>query len=419
MKRLLTVLWILLTLAPFAWGQSQKQQYIVSLRSAQAIGRINNEYRTTSRGHVAGTAIYLIEQEAADPTVVKKLEKDPDVLAVELNAGITLDDSGETLFLLDDSAETLFLLDGDSRTTLNGIDVPKAYAEQQAFKIIEGDEARAFSSGAATRIAAIDTGVDFDHPALKLWLQPGVDLVNGRSASEFDGLDLDDSAETLFLLDSGRISELPPAFGHGTLVAGILHLVAPDAQIVPIKAFDAYGRSSIYTIVEAVYGAIALNVDVINMSFSTNQDSAALQFALSQAWAAGITIVSSMGNAGLNTQNVYPAAYPQVIAVAATDFEDRLAVFSNFGKSVSVSAPGAFVISAFPGDNYVLAWGTSFSAPLVSGTAALTASLNGRGNWQGMRVLNTSDGIDLRNPGFEKLLGKGRLNARRAVQQGQ
>jgi subtilisin family serine protease len=419
MKRLLCALCLLLALAPFSWGQSGKPQFIVSLRSGQALGRINSEYRTTTRAHITGTAIYLIEQEADDPAAAQKLEKDPDVLALEFNVSLTLDDSAETLFLLDDTAETLFLLDGDSRTTLNGIEVPKAYAEQQALKIIEGDKARAFSSGAATRIATIDTGVDFDHPALKPWLQPGVDLVNGRSASEFDGLDLDDTAETLFLLDNGRISELPSAFGHGTLVAGILHLVAPDAQIVPIKAFDPYGRSSLYTIVEAVYQAIALNVDVINMSFSTNQDSAALRSALSEAWATGITIVSSMGNAALNTQNVFPAAYPQVIAVAATDFEDRVATFSNFGKSVSVSAPGAFVISAFPGDNYVLAWGTSFSAPLVSGTAALSASLNGRGNWQGVRILNTSDDIDVRNPGFEKLIGKGRLNAWRAVQQGQ
>jgi subtilisin family serine protease len=113
---------------------------------------------------------------------------------------------------------------------------------------------------------------------------------------------------------------------------------------------------------------------------------------------------------------LYPAGYTEVIGVAATDFQDRLAGFSNFGKLVSLSAPGAFVISTFPGGNFALAWGTSYSAPMVSGAASLTASLKNRGASQGPAIVNTSDPIDAKNPGFEKLLGRGRLNVRRALE---
>jgi len=301
------------------------------------------------------------------------------------------------------------------------------------------------STGAGTHIAYIDTGVDFQHPALAPWLDPGVNVWNNStSASELDGLSqqmaslLDQQMTSLLdnrlvfvlnqvmvsLLDggsqnsgnSGNSGNFPPDFGHGTLVAGILHLVAPEARIVPIKAFDANGNTTMFAITQAVYRAIQMRVDVLNMSFSTAQDSPALRQALMDAAAAGIAVVASVGNDGDNTVTDVPACYPNVLGVAATDFADRLAGFSNYGPTVSVDAPGAFVVSTVPGGRYAAAWGTSFSAPMVAGEIGLVASLRGQGTSNPtLLVLNTADPIDSLNPGYAGKLGKGRINALQAM----
>ena len=332
------------------------------------------------------------------------------------------------------------LLDGQTLTTFYGSTVLQAYVNQPAVAITHVSDVRNMSTGAGTRIAYIDTGVDFRHPALAPWLDPGVNVLNNTSVSEIDGLSqemaslLDQEMATLldnrlvFVLDQIFTSLLgggqniqnsqsfPPDFGHGTLVAGILHLVAPEARIVPIKAFDANGNTTMFAITQAVYRAIQMRVDVLNMSFSTAQDSPALRQALMDAAAAGIAVVASVGNDADNTTTDVPACYPNVLGVAATDFADRLASFSNFGPTVSVDAPGAFVVSTVPGGRYAAAWGTSFSAPMVAGEIALVSSLRGQvPSNPALLVLNTADPIDNLNPGYAGQLGKGRINALQAM----
>jgi len=405
---------------------------------------VNAAYGTKTVRQVDGSPIYLVQSGTPDVNaqVLQQLHNDSSVASAEPNTPVRLrypSDATLNPALVQQAAS---LIDGQTMTTFYGSTVLQAYVHQKAVAMTHVDGVRNMSTGAGTHIAYIDTGVDFQHPALAPWLDPGVSVWNNStSASELDGLSqqmaslLDQQMTSLLdnrlvfvlnqvmasLLDggnqnSGNSGNFPPDFGHGTLVAGILHMVAPEARIVPIKAFDANGNTTMFAITQAVYRAIQMRVDVLNMSFSTAQDSPALRQALMDAAAAGIAVVASVGNDGDNTVTDVPACYPSVLGVAATDFADRLAGFSNYGPTVSVDAPGAFVVSTVPGGRYAAAWGTSFSTPMVAGEIALVASLRGQGIFNPtLLVLNTADPIDSLNPGYAGKLGKGRINALQAM----
>src|SRR5437899_590151 len=185
------------------------------------------------------------------------------------------------------------------------------------------------------------------------------------------GLILDQS--TASILDTRQV---PRTFGHGTMVAGIIHLVAPTAQIMPLKAFEADGTAHLFDILHAIYYAVDHGAKVINMSFSTEQRSAELKRAISYAASRGVVCVSSAGNNG-SRQRVYPAAFDNVLGVGSTNNLDARSTFSTFGDDdVKLAAPGEGIITTYPGGHYAAAWGTSFSAAFVSGGAALLLQVN-------------------------------------------
>jgi subtilisin family serine protease len=437
--RCLILIIALTSLLPLTRAESSGgQEYIVVLKDKNAVTAVNRNNGTRTVRQVPNTSIFLLKAEGTevDGDVLKKLKRDKDIDIVEKNGRVKLAPATEAPLSTSLVQQMTSLLDGRTLTTFYGTTVLKSYVDQPAVRITELNEARKLSTGAATRVAYIDTGVDFSHPALAPWLDPGVDLLFNRSASELDGLSqqmaslLDQQMTSLLdkrflfvlnqamasLLDSGNESAgFPSELGHGTLVAGVIHLFAPEARIVPIRAFDVYGNTTMFQIVEGIYRSIALDVDVINMSFSIDEDSDVLHKAMSDAQGNGIALVASVGNNARDSKNSYPAAYSQVIGVAATDFNDRIASFSNYGRAVSVVAPGAYVVSTVPGGKYAAAWGTSFSAPIISGTVALLASGRGHGQSDSSLAVTTADFIDDLNPGFEKRLGKGRVNVQRAL----
>ena len=234
-------------------------------------------------------------------------------------------------------------------------------------------------------------------------------------SEDMEEFDLDWSVMSLFGDDGDRHGAIPPKFGHGTLVAGLIHAAAPEADLVPIRAFDSYGNSSLFLATAAIYAAVELEVDVINMSFSIGEHSRAFKEALDYAWSQGVVLVASVGNDGIDAEGIYPAAYPTVIAVAATDFDDRRASFSNFGRTVNVTAPGELVVSTHPGGLYARASGTSFSAPIVSGAAALLLSVGLQNRAAARGTVVTADSIDDLNPDFQRELGFGRINLLNAL----
>src|SRR5207244_8294546 len=164
--------------------------------------------------------------------------------------------------------------------------------------------------------------------------------------------------------------KLPAAFGHGTMMAGLVHFVAPKAGIIPLKAFDATGAGTDWNVVQAIYDAVDLGADVISMSFSSTRRSKIMESAIQFAARSGVVLVGAEGNDDTD-QRTYPASLEGTIGVSALDYNDQKAVFSNFGVWVDVSAIGIHLITTYPGGHWAVGRGTSDAVPLVSGVLAL------------------------------------------------
>ena len=268
------------------------------------------------------------------------------------------------------------------------------YAVQPATQITRlGDAQRGFNVSGTGIVAVIDTGVDTSHPVLVPVLLPGYDFTrNQPGASEWldvpqlqsgsttqssenqqpvivqqsSAAILDQSSAAI--LDGGPYS----AFGHGTMTTGLVHLAAPRAKILPLKAFTSNGTGYLSNIVAALYYAVQHQANVVNMSFDVSSPSPALNQAVSYANQKGVVLVAAAGNESTSAP-VYPAALKgNVMGIASTTDWDQRSSFSNYGSTdVWIAAPGEYVISTFPGGTYASASGTSFSSPLVAGTAAL------------------------------------------------
>jgi subtilisin family serine protease len=179
--------------------------------------------------------------------------------------------------------------------------------------------------------------------------------------------------------------------GHGTHVAGTIaglgrpingtavYGVAPKARLMPVKVLDEQGGGSVSSIVEGINWATSHGAQVINMSLGAPEGSPSLRRAIQRALSRGVTVVAASGNEGPDNGPSYPAAYPGVIAVAASDPNDRLAKFSSRGDYVSFIAPGVKILSSIPGGKYAELSGTSMACPHVSGLAALAVSLGADG----------------------------------------
>jgi subtilisin family serine protease len=194
-----------------------------------------------------------------------------------------------------------------------------------------------------------------------------------------------------------------PDFGHGTAVAGLLHLVAPNAKILPIKAFGANGEADAATIYQAITYAIDQRADVINLSFSATDTTDDIRSAINEASQDGIVVVAAAGNSS-SSAAVFPASLPGVVGVGAVDGTAAnttfpIASFSNFDPgagqfvNVDVAAPGVDLFTTYPG--FGLLWakatGTSFSAPLVAGEAALLKQLGQDGGANEQAINSTAN----------------------------
>jgi subtilisin family serine protease len=287
-------------------------------------------------------------------------------------------------------------------------------------------------------IAIIDSGADLNHPDVhdNLWTNTGEIPGNGID-DDGDGLVDDVNGYDFFNQKSSPDDD----FGHGTMVYGEIGAcgdnaqgitgVAWNAQIMVLKVLDSNGNSNISTAVEAIEFAIKKGVKIINMSWGYTPNgtpSLTLEAALQKAKDAGILVITSAGNgdptgrgidndANQNEAN-YPSSYPEdnIIAVAATDSNDNLASFSNYGSTtVDLGAPGVAIYSTSLNNSYDYFTGTSAAAPYVTGSAALLWAANPSIGYADIKrlLLETTDPI----PSLQgKTLTGGRLNVGRALQ---
>lgn len=242
----------------------------------------------------------------------------------------------------------------------SGLSAPSSEEEwttQPAARQLDLAAAQGMTEGAGVRVAVLDTGVDASHPYLAGRVTGGWDYV-------------DDDADP----SEGQGGEV---YGHGTFVAGLVHLVAPRATIIPMRVLDQTGKGDGYQIAEAVRDAVALGARVINLSFgTTNQvESKVLADMIKYARSKGVITVAAAGNDADEVRH-WPAAQPEVIGVSALDdSNERLADYSSRGDWVDVAALGTHLISLKPGGGFDVWSGTSMAAPVVSGQLALVIAV--------------------------------------------
>ncbi len=249
-------------------------------------------------------------------------------------------------------------------------------------------------SSSTIKIAILDSGIDSTHPDLASKIVAKQNFTDSKTTED--------------------------VYGHGTHVAGIAAAITNNntgvaglgynASLMNVKVLSDSGGGSYSWIIQGIIWAADNGANVINMSMNGYVDSDAMKQAVDYAWNKGAVIVVASGNNG-NSTPTYPASYNNCIAVAATDQNDKLYSFSDYGNWVDVAAPGS-TISTMVGDKYGTMGGTSMAAPLVSGLAGLAFAVATDTNGDGRvndevrnAIQNGADDIGVSG------IGRGRINA--------
>jgi subtilisin family serine protease len=266
---------------------------------------------------------------------------------------------------------------------------------QYALAKLRLPEAHTLARGAKVIVAVIDSGIDIRHPELA-----------GAIADSFDALGSKEGPHV-----------------HGTGVAGaiVAHArlmgSAPAAKILAIRAFGTASNgatSTSFVVLKALDYAAAHGARIINMSFAGPKDDL-IERGVAAVAARGIVMVAASGNAGPKSPPLYPGANAHVIAISATDAQDRLFAASNRGSYIAVAAPGVDIFLPAPDDKYQMTSGTSFSAAFVSGLVALMLERNPALKPDEVRAMLMQTARDLGVPGRDDLFGAGEADAYAAV----
>ena len=260
---------------------------------------------------------------------------------------------------------------------------------------IDADLAWGTSTGSGVKVAIVDTGISTNHPDLKVW--GGINTIDPKKGYDDDN-------------------------GHGSHVAGTVAAlnntagvvgVAYTAKLYAVKVLNASGSGYLSDVIEGLDWCIKNKMQVVNMSLGTSTDVQSFHDAVKKVNEAGMVQVAAAGNT-YGGRVTFPAAYPETIAVSATDKTNTIASFSSVGPEIDLAAPGVDILSTFRNKFYATMSGTSMSAPHVSGTAALViaAGVTGVDNVR-ERLQSTAD--DLGDTGLDPYYGYGLVDAEEAV----
>lgn len=315
------------------------------------------------------------------------------------------------------------------------------YSQQWHLPKIQAPKGWDITKGDSTiAVGPIDSGVDWDHEDLydKLWVNPGEDL-NGNGKFDYpddlNGIDddgdgyVDDIIGFRFYPSTGwDPTPTEPGNDHGTHVFGIAVATTDNATGVASvgwkvrgMAFKCGDANYIYVsaAVNAIYFAGNHGAVATNHSYGSYYQNSSERNAI--IWAhdtKNVTICAAAGNSNVQTPH-YPANYPNVIAVAATNSIDKKSSYSNYGTWIDVCAPGDNILSTVPNNGYQGFYGTSMASPIVCGIAGMVRSLHP--DWTSYQtdsaIMKSCDDIDSLNPGYEGLLGWGRVNLYKALAQ--
>ncbi|BDG30635.1 S8 family peptidase [Parageobacillus thermoglucosidasius] len=216
--------------------------------------------------------------------------------------------------------------------------------------------------------------------------------------------------------------------GHGTHVTGIIAACANNHEgivgaagfapvdVVPFKVLDREGTGGDFEIAKAVNDAVSMGADVINLSLAGKGKTLVLEQAVQNALQHHVVVVAAAGNWGISLQDVYPASYPGVIAVAAVDEHNQIASYSDYGWKLDISAPGDNILSTFINNEYRTLSGTSMAAPFVSGVAALLKATDPRLDDIQIRKRLFESAEDIQEKGYDIHSGYGVVQAAKAIQ---
>lgn len=249
-------------------------------------------------------------------------------------------------------------------------------------------------------IAVVDTGVDLNHPDLKNRLTEGYNMIENNNYPDDDN-------------------------GHGTHVAGIIAAETNNQEgaagitwynkIMPVKAMEAEGYGTSFDIAKGIVWAVDHGADVINLSLGNYQTSKVMKEAVNYAYKNDVVIITAAGNDN-STLPSYPAAYPEVLAVSAVDYNGKRASFSNYGDYVDVAAPGVQIPSTYFNQQYAALSGTSMASPHVAGLAGLIRSENPNlSNKEVMNIIKKT-AYDLGVKGNDIEFGRGLIDVRNALE---
>ena len=317
-------------------------------------------------------------------------------------AEITEDEQGKMSIRVVSNLENISKYNPEKRVIAKGV-INKRFAvsnftasneianlSQWYLERLEYDKVHKISTGAKVVIAVIDSGVDFTHPDLEGSILPGIDLIDRSGDGRTD------------------------PNGHGTHVAGIIAAhkndygttgLAYNSKILPVRVLDQYGEGNDADIAFGILWAAKNGANIINLSLGGTKEDPLLRDAIAEVTKNGVLVVAASGNTGDSGDIFYPASNPSVVAVAATDLLDRVAVFSTRGEYVDVAAPGSMILSTGKDSTYKLDSGTSMATPLVSSILALLLSTGLSPNDALERLYNTA--YDIEENGKDKLSGYG------------